>query len=167
MRFDITPAPPETVDSRGKNRILAHASLSFDENDGLLAGAMLTGFTIVQPRTGPAEARLPARIYAVNGERRRFELLRDAGDDGQDISIPVERIRRALLDAWTRRTAAGQPPENERPEANKDSAKGALLVALQQIAHLLPDGRSVRIRKLGKLDDVEVAILPPTIGDND
>ena len=167
MRFEITPAPPETIDGRAKNQILAHASLSFDENDGLLAGTMLTSFTIVQPRTGPAEARLPARIYAVNGERRRFELLRDAGDNGQDISIPVERIRRALLDASNIRTAAGQPPENERPEANKDSAKGALLLALQEIAHLLPDGKSVRVRKHGELDEVEVAILPPATGDND
>ena len=44
---------------------------------------------------------------------------------------------------------------------------GALLIALQEIAHLLPDDRSVRIRKHGELDEVEVAILPPTIGDND
>ena len=66
MRFEITPAPPETVDGRAKNQILAHANLIFDDSDGLLAGAMLTGFTIVQPRTGLAEAWLPARIYAVN-----------------------------------------------------------------------------------------------------
>ena len=167
MRFEITPAPPETVDGRAKNQILAHANLIFDDSDGLLAGAMLTGFTIVQPRTGLAEAWLPARIYAVNGERRRFDLLRDAGDDGQDISIAVDRIRRALLDAWARCTAAGKPPEKERPEANEDSTKGALLLALQEIAHLLPDGRSVRIRKHGELNEVEVAILPPAAGDND
>ena len=103
----------------------------------------------------------------VNGERRRFDLLRDAGDDGQDISIAVDRIRRALLDAWARCTAAGKPPEKERPEANEDSTKGALLLALQEIAHLLPDGRSVRIRKHGELNEVEVAILPPAAGDND
>ena len=167
MRFEITPAPPEIIDGRAKNQILAHASLSFDENDGLLAGAMLTGFTIVEPRTDAAEARLPARIYTINGERHRFELLQATGDDDQDISIPIERIRRALLDAWTKRTAAGQPPENERPEADKDSTKGALLLALQKISHLLPDGRNVRIRKVGELDNVEVAILPPAAGDND
>ena len=100
MRFEITPAPPEMIDGRAKNQILAHASLSFDENDGLLAGTMLTGFTIVEPRTGATEARLPARIYIMNGERHRFELLQAAGDDGQDISIPVDRIRRALLGTW-------------------------------------------------------------------
>ena len=166
MNFDITPAP-ETGDTREKYRILAHANLIFDDSDGPLAGAMLAGFTIVQPRTGPAEARLPARIYAINGERRRFELLRDAGDDGQDISIPVERIRRTLLHAWARRTTARQPPEKERPKAHDNAAMGALLIALQEIAHLLPDDRSVRIRKHGELDEVEVAILPPTIGDND
>ena len=55
---------------------------------------MLSGFTIVQPRTGPAEGRLPARIYAVNGERLRFELLRDAGD----IPEAVRAIREAIAD---------------------------------------------------------------------
>ena len=37
----------------------------------------------------------------------------------------------------------------------------------RHIAHLLPDDESVRIRKHSELNDVEVEILPPTIGDND
>ena len=38
---------------------------------------------------------------------------------------------------------------------------------LRHMAHLLPDDEIVRIRKHSELNDIEVEILPPTIGDND
>ena len=59
---------------------LADAELHFRE--GPLAGLKLVGFSIWEGREGGTHVTLPARQYTVNGERRRFVLLRPASDAG-------------------------------------------------------------------------------------
>lgn len=59
---------------------LADAELHFRE--GPLAGLKLVGFSIWEGREGGTHVTLPARQYTVNGERRRFVLLRPASEAG-------------------------------------------------------------------------------------
>ena len=73
---------------------LADAELHF--TDGPLAGLKLIGFSIWERRTGNGRnVTVPARQYAVNGERRRFALLRPIGDLGAQ-----DRIRDLVLQAF-------------------------------------------------------------------
>ena len=72
---------------------LADAELHF--TDGPLAGLKLVGFAIWQPRGRQRTVTFPARQYSINGERRRFALLRPAPD-----SAAPEMLRQAILDAY-------------------------------------------------------------------
>jgi hypothetical protein len=86
---DMTGAAP------GK---LAEAELHFDARDGVLCGLKLVGFAIWERRGGGGRnVTLPARQYAINGERRTFALLRPRGVD--DVHAP-DNIRTAILDAY-------------------------------------------------------------------
>ncbi len=57
---------------------LADAEIHFA--DGALAGLKLIGFAIWERKNGGRTVTFPARQYAVNGERRRFALLRSIVD---------------------------------------------------------------------------------------
>ena len=80
---------------RGK---LADATIKFENGDyGPLNGCALTGFGVWTPENDGDEptVTLPARVYAVDGERRRFELLTPADPDRS-----VEPLRAAIRTAW-------------------------------------------------------------------
>lgn len=64
---------------------LADAELHFLE--GPLAGLKLVGFSIWEGREGGTHVTLPARQYTVNGERRRFVLLRPGSDAGSTDAL--------------------------------------------------------------------------------
>ena len=73
---------------------LADAELHF--GDGRLAGLKLIGFSILERRGGTGRnVTFPARQYSVNGERRRFALLRPIVDTGAQ-----DAVRERVLDAY-------------------------------------------------------------------
>jgi len=63
--------------------------------DGELGGLKLIGFSIWNERVAAAATSLPARQYAVNGERRSFALLRPITD-----ASAQERVRELVLQAF-------------------------------------------------------------------
>src|SRR4030095_13930042 len=75
---------------------LADVELHFDAAEGVLAGLKLIGFSIWQRRTGGGRnVTFPARQYSVNGERRRFALLRPLVD-----TTAQDRLRDLILSAY-------------------------------------------------------------------
>jgi len=83
--------PGDSASPVGK---LADAELVFE--DGVLAGLKLVGFSIWERRGGTGRSvTLPARSFAVNGERRTFALLRPVGD-----TAAQEPIRALVLEAF-------------------------------------------------------------------
>lgn len=72
---------------------LADAEIHFRE--GTLAGLKLVGFSIWEGRDGGTHVTLPARQYTVNGERRRFVLLRPVSDAGT-----TDTLRSAIAAAY-------------------------------------------------------------------
>ena len=75
---------------------IADAELHFAENDGVLAGLKLIGFSIWERRGGNGRnVTFPARSYAINGERRTYALLRPIADTSAQ-----ERVRDLILDAY-------------------------------------------------------------------
>ncbi len=87
----VTITPNDRHNPPGK---LADAELHF--NDGPLEGLRLIGFGIWQRRTGGGRnVTFPARVYAVNGERRSFALLRPTTD-----ATAQDRIRDLILTAY-------------------------------------------------------------------
>jgi hypothetical protein len=77
---------------------LADAELLFEEGEGVLAGLKLVGFSIWERRAdGGRSVTMPARRFAVNGERRSFALLRPTGD-----TAAQEPIRALVLEAFAR-----------------------------------------------------------------
>ena len=78
---------------------LADAELHF--NEGVLEGLKLVGFGVWQRRNGGGQnVTMPARQYAVNGERRSFSLLRPIAD-----ATAHDRIRAAILEAYAEHAA--------------------------------------------------------------
>jgi len=83
--------PNEKHNPPGK---LADAELHF--TDGVLDGLKLIGFSVWERRSGGGRnVTFPARQYAVDGERRRFALLRPIVDVAAQ-----ERIRDLVLQAY-------------------------------------------------------------------
>lgn len=91
--------PNEKGNPPGK---LADAALYF--LSGPLAGLQLQGFAVWQSKFGGSRINvtLPARQYAVNGERRSFALLRPQPSTTADQG---EALRRLIVDAWQLYTA--------------------------------------------------------------
>jgi hypothetical protein len=79
---------------------LADAELRFVEEP--LQGLKLVGFAVWERRDGRRYVTIPTRKYSVNGERRRFALLRPTTGDG----APQDRLREAILDAYREHEAA-------------------------------------------------------------
>ena len=80
--------------ARGK---LAEGTLKFDDiSYGALGGCAITG---LDPTDGGETPRvtLPERVYSINGERRRFDLVRPADPDSS-----TEPLRDAIAAAWLR-----------------------------------------------------------------
>ena len=74
---------------------LADAELHFTA--GPLADLKLIGFAVWERRTGGGRnVTLPARQYAVNGERRSFALLRPAGGYPDSNEALRDRILKAF-----------------------------------------------------------------------
>lgn len=91
MRIQIVAT---TIGPVGK---LADAELVFEDGDGILAGTKLVGFAVWEGReTGTLNVTLPTRQYTVNGERRRFVLVRPVEDNGN----ATERLREAIEVAY-------------------------------------------------------------------
>jgi len=92
------------TDTGGPAGKLADAEVHFGA--GLLAGLKLVGFAVWERRNGGRNVTMPARTYAVNGERRSYALLRPVAD-----SLAQEPIRRAILAAYADAYdgPAGQP----------------------------------------------------------
>jgi hypothetical protein len=73
---------------------LADAELHF--HDGVLAGLKLIGFSIWERRGASGRnVTFPARLCAINGERRSFALLRPITDVAAH-----ERVRELILEAF-------------------------------------------------------------------
>lgn len=74
--------------------------------DGPLSGLRLLGFSIWEARTAtsPRVVQFPSRMYAVNGERRSFCLLRPASTD----AAPQDRVRDLILTAYAEFEKGGQ-----------------------------------------------------------
>ena len=81
---------------------LADAEVIFEAGSGPLKGLRLIGFGVWERRDGGRNVTFPARQYSVNGERRRFALLRPA--DGE--ASTQDAIRQCILDVYTRVSAA-------------------------------------------------------------
>lgn len=82
-------------DKGSPNGKLADAEVHF--TDGAMEGLKLIGFAVWDRRQGPGRnVTFPARTYSVNGERRSFALLRNAGDN----NTPQNRIRDLVLQAY-------------------------------------------------------------------
>src|SRR5688572_24090037 len=103
----IVIVPPGTNPPAGK---LADAELHF--TTGLLAGLKLVGFAIWDsqwPGKSLAHPHLrvtvPSREYTVNGQQRRFDLLRS-----NDPAV-VDGLRDAILDAYAEHVAQQLKPE--------------------------------------------------------
>ena len=82
---------------------LADAELHF--SDGPLAGLKLVGFAVWEGRNGEHNVTLPVRQYTVNGERRRYILLRPVDDTGSTDTLRDE-IARAFEETEAARSAA-------------------------------------------------------------
>jgi hypothetical protein len=83
---------------------LAEAELHF--TGGELDGLKLVGFAVWEARNGGSRyVSLPARQFAVNGDRRSFVLLRSIEDPKAQ-----ERLRERVLHAYL----AQQQPEGHR-----------------------------------------------------
>jgi hypothetical protein len=103
----------DTTNTRTPGK-LADVELRFTDDAGPLAGLRLIGFGIWQRRYSSGAAAygrynvtMPARQYAVNGERRSYALLRpQAGSDATN-----DGIRDAIIAAWR----AQQNPEPYSP----------------------------------------------------
>jgi hypothetical protein len=77
-----------------------------------LAGLKLIGFSIWERRRGRGRNVLfPARLYAVNGERRSFALLRPIVD-----STAQDTIRDRILDAYAEYEQRAAADDAKRPE---------------------------------------------------
>jgi hypothetical protein len=74
---------------------LADAELHFDQDDGVLGGLKLIGFSVWSRRDGGRNVTFPARQYSVNGERRSFALLRPVYDNSAQNAV-----RDLILDAY-------------------------------------------------------------------
>jgi hypothetical protein len=72
---------------------LADAELHF--SGGPLDGLKLVGFAVWERKNGGRNVTVPARAYAVNGERRSFALLRPILD-----AKSQDRLRDLVLDAY-------------------------------------------------------------------
>ena len=73
---------------------LADAELHF--SDGVLAGLKLIGFAVWERRGGAGRnVTVPARQYAINGERRSFALLRPIAD-----TTAQDAVRELILAAY-------------------------------------------------------------------
>ena len=84
--------PNDKGNPQGK---LADAELHFTE--GVLEGLKLIGFSVWQRRSGGGRnVTFPARLYAVNGERRSFALLRPIAE-----ASAQERVRDLVLEAYS------------------------------------------------------------------
>jgi hypothetical protein len=78
---------------------LADAELHF--TSGPLEGLKLIGFGVWERKTGNGRnVTFPARQYSVNGERRRFALLRPVTD-----TTAQDRIRDLVLQAYAEHEA--------------------------------------------------------------
>ena len=76
---------------------LADVELHF--TSGPFDGMKLIGFAVWERRTGAGRTvTFPARQYSVNGERRRFALLRPAFDNGEG----QERIKTLILEEYAK-----------------------------------------------------------------
>lgn len=80
---------------------LADAEVHFI--DGAFVGLKLLGFAVWERRNGGGRnVTFPSRTYSVNGERRSFALLRNAGDS----TDPQTRIRDLIVQAYAEFEAA-------------------------------------------------------------
>lgn len=105
MRIVIIPT------ENGPAGKLADAELHFDQ-EALLAGLKLVGFAVWQSNWGTGlNVTVPSRDYQVNGERRRFDLLRITADQAA-----LTELRRAVQDAYQDYCEHG-PLEEEATEA--------------------------------------------------
>lgn len=93
----VTIMPSTAGGPSGK---LADAEIRFTA--GVLAGLKLVGFAIWERRTDAGRyVTFPARQYAVNGEQRRFALLRPTDEAGAQ-----QPLRDAILAAYAAHHAA-------------------------------------------------------------
>ena len=91
MNIVVKITPNDRGNPPGK---LADAELHFI--DGELDGLKLIGFAIWERRGGNGRnVTVPARQYAVNGERRSFALLRPIADTSAQ-----NRVRELVLEAF-------------------------------------------------------------------
>ena len=104
---------------------IADAEVLFD-NEGVLSGLKLVGFSIWEPRggsggSGRRNVTFPARSFSVNGERRSFALLRPVVD-----STAQEPLRALILQAFAEYEAQLAPAE----PAQRDAPQGAVALVV-------------------------------------
>jgi hypothetical protein len=78
----------------GPERLLAEAEIVFDE--GLLAGCKLVGFCVWKGADGEARVTVPARAFGLGGDRRYFDLVRNADGERE----PVKKLKAAILERF-------------------------------------------------------------------
>jgi hypothetical protein len=93
------------TNDKGPAGKLADCELHFSANAGPLAGLKLVGFSVWQRRsTNGYNVTVPARQYAVNGERRSFALLRPIMD-----ATAADNLRDIIIDAWRQQQRDDEP----------------------------------------------------------
>lgn len=81
---------------------LADAELHF--SGGPLDGMKLVGLAVWERKAGGRNVTMPARQYSLNGERRRFALLRPISDQAsqdvlRDIVLAAYAVYEAAMEA--------------------------------------------------------------------
>ena len=78
----------------GPKNLIAEAEVLFENEDGLLAGLKLVGFSLWRTEKGETALTLPSRSFGGPGEKKFFDLLR-SGPGGADA---VKRFKAAVCD---------------------------------------------------------------------
>jgi hypothetical protein len=102
---------------------LADAELIFANDGGLLSGLKLVGLAIWEARNGGRNVTLPARPFAVNGERRSYSLLRPVNGQEPGAYDAIRRVVLQAYDAHAEREASQAPSDGESaPAADSEEA---------------------------------------------
>jgi hypothetical protein len=86
----------------GPDKLLADASIVFDEGDGPLAGMKLVGFSVWRSAEGDVTITFPSRSFGAGGDRRYFDYLRSA--DG--IPANAKRVKGWIVEQFRAQAGA-------------------------------------------------------------
>lgn len=84
-------------------RMVCEAEIVF-EDEGMLNGTRLVGFTLWRANDGKLYVTFPARSFGTGSERRYFDFLRGSNKD--DGGVAVRRVKTWIIDEYFRQEGA-------------------------------------------------------------